>query len=137
MRQILFRGKGNKKFNDGSWFYGGVCQNKYGDYQICAGSWFATVVSATLGQYTGVNDSNGAKIFEGDIVEGKALSHVWRGVIVWIGNVAGFGIRYIDSDSPIPWKESTILRQLEPGRTSALAAKVIGNIHDNPELMQI
>ena len=69
-REILFRGKGNPKYNDGDWYYGYLLFDGE-DYQIvdpeyC--SWRRTVLKETVGEFTGMTDKNGIKIFEGDIV---------------------------------------------------------------------
>ena len=69
-REILFRGQGNPKYNDGDWYYGYLLFDGE-DYQIvdpeyC--SWRRTVLKETVGEFTGMTDKNGIKIFEGDIV---------------------------------------------------------------------
>ena len=75
----------------------------------------------------------GRLIFEGDVVEGMAYSSIWRGVIVWIDEIAGFGVRYQKRSEPTAWENASILKQLRM-RRDQFAAKVIGNIYDNPEL---
>ena len=69
-REILFRGKGNPKYNNGDWFYGYLFFDG-DDYQIVDpryGSCRRTVLKETVGEFTGMTDKNGTKIFEGDIV---------------------------------------------------------------------
>lgn len=125
MREILFRGK---RLDNGLWIEGW-----YG--MQCFGSWplrhaiapseeaksgclrYEEIDPATLGQYTGQKDKNGKKIFEGDIV---LLFEKNSGVVVYDDNSAGYAI---------------------PGDGCGLCVSnaneriVIGNIHDNPELL--
>ena len=149
MREILFRGqqrkKGEKVRLDGSpvessWFYGnGVLQSRGQSsiiYQTEPVFSKHSVYSDTLGQYTGVTDKNGTKIFEGDIVKGIAYSVTKTGVIVWIDEISSFGVRYVNAQNPIAWENSSILRCVSMGKTDEFAAEVIGNIYDNPELLE-
>ena len=97
--------------------------------------YFREILPETVGQYTGLTDKNGVKIFEGDIVKGIAYSVERIGVIVWIDEIASFGVRYFKSQNPTAWENSSILRCASMGKTDEFAAKIIGNIHDNPELL--
>lgn len=70
-REVLFRGKGNPEYNDGDWYYGHLIFDGE-DYQIVEpkyGSFRRTVLKETVGEFTGMTDKNGTKIFEGDIVK--------------------------------------------------------------------
>ena len=128
MREILFRGqtrrKGEKVRMDGSpvesnWVYGGVLCGS-GDhsiiYQTEPDIEKKVVYTDTLGQYTGLTDKNGVKIFEGDIVEyeGKRYS------INYLPHYARFSAV----------KPNTVFCVFAYQR-----GEVIGNIYDNPELI--
>ena len=132
MREILFRGKGDKKYNDGMWYFGVPIRCYDGDWQICTDNSKRTVIPDTVGQYTGLKDKNGTKIFEGDI----AL------------------VPYIDPIFKCTWNETSpceraivkhcngmlCVEYIESGDKFTLSAmdgymKIIGNIYDNPELL--
>ena len=149
MREILFRGQtrryGEKvRIGDGAkvpsrWVYGGVLQG-IGDFSIIYGGenendpseglekW--TVYTDTVGQYTGLTDKNGKKIFEGDIVEGpchSAWRHDTQRCVVAYGRY-GFECRHhVDGlDSDYYTYKVLFSKKVE----------VIGNIHDNPDLLK-
>jgi len=148
MPKILFRGK---KLDNGSWVCGSLlsfdCCKKailpsaakvfkqQGTTTICCNECY-DVNPDTVGQYTGLADKNGTKIFEGDIVSGEQLGNKIFGVICWINDIAGFGVRYRRRDEPTAWENSSILRNICRNPKLKFAAEVIGNIHDNPELLE-
>ena len=151
MREILFRGK---RKDNGEWVEGYIviCNEEinHGKVYMCDSvksiyfngdtfeiGDFYEVDSDTVGECTGLPDKNGKKIFEGDIVSGTALSRERTGVIVWIGQLAGFGVRYTGRDDPTAWQESSILKDIERHKYSEFCARVIGNIHDNPGLLEV
>lgn len=136
MREILFRGQTRrhgekvKMSGDklpGRWVYGGVLQCK-GDFSIIYGGDSPndidkhTVYTDTLGQYTGLIDKNGVKIFEGDIIRYNNRQEVV----------------YFDTSLRIPCFTTGIgfgsSTASHPYKISA-RHEVIGNIYDNPELL--
>ena len=94
MREILFRGK---RVDNGEWIEGFFA--KSGDKTfILIDNDFAVgyvamkeVFPETVGQYTGVTDKNGRKIFEGDILEGEISSI--RGFVEYNFAQAGYYVR--------------------------------------------
>ena len=132
MREILFRGK--NPVSD-EWAYGSLIleKNAFDERLILAiisdADENETLVNPeTISQYTGLTDKNGTRIFEGDILEGDLdddldLGAKWRSTIV----MGKFGWLADDptGTNPTPLDEFDIKEGV-----------VIGNIHDNPELME-
>ena len=134
MREILFRGK---RIDNGEWVEGDYRGEKVGGYLTAAfviepltsGVWERHRVDpSTVGQYTGLTDKNGKKIFEGDIIKipddydefGHNAGEIYE-VYFCCG---GFRLKPKYSQARGYW--------LEDDRT----VEVIGNIHDNPELLK-
>ena len=141
MREIIFRGKDKL----GHWLYGGfhlwktrqpcVCndelkpeeikhiiiKNSFADWNMPRTMQPYEVVPETVGQYTGLTDKNGTKIFEGDIVQSIELE--LKGIIVFDEHC-----RFMINDFSTG---STYLISYNNDEI-----QVIGNIHDNPELLE-
>ena len=131
MREILFRGK----TKSGNWVYGGyvgICNGgKIADLTVihiiekCDNELVKTV---TVGQFTGLTDKNGKKIFEDDIIQGTITS-------AWSKSVIRCEVAYIkDGFYSIEHKRNKELVTHKLG--FARDIEVIGNIHDNPELLK-
>ena len=125
MREILFRGK---RKDNGEWVYGDLSQHKNGKKFIKCGSATQSydVIPETIGQYIGL-EANGKKIFEGDILQ----TGTRMGYVIW--NEGCFRFRWKNFDKHRgDFFKTCILT--EYGSFEEL--KVIGNIHDNLELLK-
>lgn len=131
MREILFRGK---RLDNGEWVEGAFCPKNSDTIfgkpvdrpsiikldDPYSGFWF-DVDHATVGQYTEKTDENGKRIFEGDIFDwGYAGVYDMRYVVTYDAETASFigerGGGYVT--------------------LNGIAIKIIGNIHDNPDLLE-
>ena len=142
MREILFRGKYSKKSPD--WIEGSfhrdedtnICEIAYRYYkkegETKAGIWVYCVVDPeTVGQYTGLKDKNGKKIFEGDIVRltDEHNEMEWTAVVVF-GNPNGdynWGWQLNAIEEFDGNKDILLWVDMEE---SGAYCEIIGNIHD-------
>ena len=134
MREILFRGKSI----GGNWYYG-VPLVFIEDY-VCMTAphtYNKAVIPETVGQYTGLTDKNGKKIFEGDIVKCTDTFSDYEFIaVVMFGNPKGeynwgFQLNRISGANA----NTDILLWVDMEETGAFI-EVIGNTHDNPELLK-
>ncbi len=138
MREILFRGK---REDDGEWIYGSLLietiqPNSGAEYKsykisdITRGEFSNDFMSGyedpvdpdTVGQYTGMTDKNGVKIFEGDCIVMALHEGGQNGIVTYVRSVASYMIKNEWGTWPI---------------TKYYWLKVIGNIYDNPELLEV
>jgi uncharacterized phage protein (TIGR01671 family) len=127
MREILFRGK---DYN-GKWHFSmTISKHYYNDIEIFSyyiGHGTTIIDAKTLGQYTGLTDKNGTKIFEGDIVEGLDFTAEDGGYGVVAFDDGAFEVVGICYNNIVgTFHENYYGKDFE----------VIGNIHDNPELLK-
>ena len=118
-REILFRGK---RQYTGEWAES-VCPLGV----MHAGHLCDDFDPATVGQYTGLKDKNGKKIFEGDVIECWSEGVKARGTVQQ--NLGGLWIIY-------PAWQKQIMWGLCPNEDRSTDVEIIGNIHDNPELLK-
>lgn len=132
MREILFRGK---RIDNEEWVYGSFCMDALEQFNgLCGVDGFIRLYDKkigkmksyevdreTVGQYTGLTDKNGKKIFEGDIIQfctGMKLYYIVE------FNLRGFIVRRYDICDEII-------------HVYNCPCEVIGNIHDDPELLKV
>lgn len=136
MREILFRGKRKK---DGEWVEGNlfIPDNPDTPTQICIGTYTIRIcyeiIPETVGQYTGLTDKNGKKIFEGDIVKKYEELAV---VIFSLEDVGSCGCCYSEFDGTGFMAKKIHQRFEYKNEYLSLDSEVVGNIHDNPELLK-
>ena len=134
MRDIIFRGK---RKDNGEWVEGyyvhAPAKNFINSSPLDDGiikHWIVTskgrmyeVTPQTIGQYTGLTDKNGKKIFEGDIVEHHAQADIIvnRGVVNWDSKNARWALQLRTINPSFGYKPEAI--------------EIIGNVHDNIELL--
>lgn len=133
MREILFRGK---RLDNGEWVEGCLVTGYwYWDdkamvtimpvdnifYYMGEVSGWNVVDPSTIGQFTGLCDKNGKKIFEGDIIKRVASPMV----VVWNKDDASFFAQYSNEELKLT---NTLF--------GSSRLEVIGNIYDNPELLE-
>ena len=142
MRELLFRGKATHGLNAGKWIYGYYVKDFWMPTSAGFGilpidkdiGGYCEVSPDTVGQYTGLTDKNGKKIFEGDII--KTETDLWSGetkkervtrigVVVYDNKFCQFGLNV-----------KGFSRCWTLKRWKGDFNEVIGNIHDNPEMLK-
>lgn len=150
-RKYLFRGLTEK----GEWVYGDLVKNKpTGTFRIfvdfgnvkhadhtesqlheCSGELYI-VKPETVGQYTGLTDKNGTKIFEGDIVEAFNVStgQTIKGFVDFLNGT--FILRNITNNQEIRYWSDGNHDWYSIEQYDYFELEVIGNIHQNKELIK-
>ena len=149
MREILFRAKAINRdsidgrcrrtdYKNGDWVYGLITKPYNEKYDFPAemrntdGVTGIEVDYKTIGQFAGLTDKNGTKVFEGDIVKFKHGGEFDKEIyyrnyaVEFINTYVTYGLRLRNRSIHFPFKKAT---------ASQHDAEVIGNIYDNPELL--
>lgn len=119
-RKIEFRGKRQK---DKSWIYGYLIKDTYGHcrIQFDAKQFSQVIIPETIGQFTGLRDKNGVKIYERDII--KRENEII--IVLWNNKYACFTLHCHNWSCLGFFYEDLDVDKVE----------VIGNTYDNPELL--
>lgn len=155
MREIKFRGK----TKDGEWVYGDLLHAEH-DFKkgvdIVTEDWRQMrVLQETVGQYTGLKDVNGKDVYEGDVIRVKEY---WNELMADADEDSDFDLFSLEEImgrktkefvSPVTWENGVFavndeedsgyffcclmgdMKRSQP----IFITEVIGNIHDNPELL--
>lgn len=134
MREILFRGK---RVDNGKWIFGGYakCNNRHyilTDIDLFCKEWVfknIEVIPETVGQYTSFTDKNGKKIFEGDIVNYTGMPKIY--MIDFHEEFLHCSLFYYDKELKNIYYCGIV------HKNDGKSIEVIGNIHDNPELLEV
>ena len=144
MREILFRGK---RMDNGELVFGDLIREPWGYcIQVVTGSGNGysrkkyAITEETVGQYTGLKDKNGKRIFEGDIVRThyanarkadfveQVVFHNGRFSSLYILREFGNGKMWANLPDDVP--------HLPLDKTPYMEwCEIIGNIYDNPEIL--
>lgn len=141
MREIKFRGK---RIDNGEWVYGSLIQcditgkryilpmgsdanesDKVG-HEGCLMLFTFEVIPETVGQFTGLKDKNGKEIYEGDIC--NCREYECFGKVEWNNEEAGFYFCVVMEGGG--FEEEHLYDYVDE-------LEVIGNIYENPELLEV
>ena len=118
MKEILFRGYSSTQRQ---WVYGDLLHTTDRKTHISNEQSFIGVNPETVGQFTGLIDKNGTKVFEGDVLKGA-----WKTILTIFYDEITLSYRV----------KTSVGYDREPSYYGIEKLEVIGNIYDNPELMK-
>lgn len=136
-REIEFRGK---RLDSDEWLYGDLMHdNHHGCYVYpndCDGLYTENKVNPdTVGQFTGLLDKNGKKIYEGDIIKHPYVDPIFRDLVEpKEGDGVTSEVVFHDGAFVVKYHENDFIYL--DGFTRHGYVEVIGNIHDNPKLLK-
>ncbi|WP_413509663.1 YopX family protein [Carnobacterium maltaromaticum] len=140
MREIKFRGK---RISDGKWIEGVPVPNSLGKRSYILGlimsdkisysmnqlhEFCHEVIPESVGQYTGLKDKNDVEIYEGDILkneEGKI------GYVSFLVQEVGYVVVLEKQDYRLGHRNTAESYEIAQGH------EIVGNIYDNPELLEV
>jgi len=148
MREIIFRGKlahsekwvqGNLIISnkDNPYIYPQDLIEQDGHHLLLDTDEAFWVIPETVGQFTGLTDKNGVKIFEGDLISCRNFNgEEYTAIYEVLYDKEGFCLKMLRGN-----KKAMEDRHLSSfgyinDDNSLKKGEVIGNIHDNPELLQ-
>lgn len=125
-REIKFRGK---RLKDDIWVYGLLTNDMKGHYRINFDpkSFSCVVKENTIGQFTGLHDKDGKDIYEGDILRLYGRENEYTCLVDWNYELGAWCIAIEDTHVGIKPLGEWLCED---------KFKVIGNIYDNPELIE-
>ena len=158
MREIIFRGK---RIDNGEWVYGYLYEHEpalvgiasendepepskwfiertgFADWNMPRPVEFAEVDPSTVGQYTGLKDKNGEMIFEGDILH---IAKIADGLGGYYQPPLDYTVNVVVKWDLCAWMWETLCEDKRyisfPGAWCHYECEVIGNVHDNLELLK-
>ena len=151
MREILFRGK---RLDNGEWTEGYLLEQNTPSYNAYVVPHIMIeqdnrhtdileheieeVDPATVGQYTGLTDKNGKRIFEGDIL---TIARKTDGIGTYYVPTLVSPVHVVVKWDFCGWMWETLCEDKRylhfPDAWCYFECEVIGNIHDNPELLEV
>jgi len=132
MREIEFRGK---RKGNGEWHYGHYVEDFVSSdpYISNRQTECHVIIPETLGQYTGLKDKNGVKIFEGDVVSIKY--RITRNPHWGIPAEERIIMAEYDNET-LSYGLFETMQECKGDCGEIVSVQVIGNKHDNPELLE-